>query len=655
MNEQTPIIKIIILVIIILAFCAAIYIIATVFATKCPSGQHFDKDQKKCILTCDDDEVYNQSTNSCRPICKGNEVWSDSLGICKDCGAGSSWNETSQECLISCGSDGECTPGQSCINGQCCNYTACKTKDGDKCCETCTADPDNTGYSLCCAANKIYKDASGKTACCSAGQISDGTKCGVLCGPTGSTKICIPGNECLLIKNVDPKSSIFTQLNSNTDNSSEKNSDGTYNFYSCMGTKDMCNSQNAIASPPAVGNFYPCFNMGNMQTSDLLSKDTKDFNKDFPKDQGYGYYCGDNTQDLSRLYRINFENKDKCNYANCVAAMANPYVTDIQYDETTGNCTSLQSCTQNISGLNVSSPTGSSSEIDLGQLPDCNKLPTDPKWFCNDKQQLGGDYCEPGTGLIQTKGYNCYNYLEQNPPNIGTKSVDANNNCVCYPGSVGNTCQFSRDVTCSKHGTPDPNTGACKCDTFWVGTNCNTPQLSTDYYNQTWILNYVQQLRNTIISKGQGYNVTVNQVFGWENFVVILINNNGKLTYKDWNTNGTGGQYVTGVWVDPDASNPKSNAQVERHFLTPRQQGNGRGVSFQLLSAGGGPTYNLIFNINPGNGDDRGGVWYKMGTDQGYGETGGIPSTPPPAPMSVLLIQPNICVIYCTKNADGTN
>ena len=134
-----------------------------------------------------------------------------------------------------------------------------------------------------------------------------------------------------------------------------------------------------------------------------------------------------------------------------------------------------------------------------------------------------------------------------------------------------------------------------------------------------------------------------------------MINNNGKLTYKDWNTNGTGGQYVTGVWVDPDAANPKSNAQVERHFLTPRQQGNGRGVSFQLLSAGGGPTYNLIFNINPGDGDDHGGVWYKMGTDQGYGETGGIQSSPPPAPMSVLLIQPNICVIYCTKNADGTN
>ena len=649
MNEQTPIMKIIILVIIITAFCAAIYIIATVFATKCPAGQHFDTDQKKCILTCDDGQVYNPANDECRDVCTGNQVWAPSLNICKDCGPGASWNETSQECLISCGSDGECTTGQSCINGQCCNYPACKTKDGDKCCETCTADPDNTGYSLCCAANKIYKDASGQTACCSAGQISDGTKCGVLCGPTGSTKICTPGNECLLIKNVDPKSSIFTQLNSNTDNSSEKNSDGTYNFYSCMGTKDMCNQGNANAFPPSIGNFYPCFDMGDTQTSDLLSKDTNDFNKDFPKDQGYGYYCGDNTQDLSRLYRINFENKDKCNYTNCLAAMANPYVTDIQYDESTGDCTSLQSCTQNISGLQIKDGNQNVG----GKLPSCKNLPTDPDWLCNSKQQLAGYYCEPGSGLIQKKGYQC-KIISDPPTSVGTKSInDSDGSCVCYPGSVGTTCQYSRILTCSGNGAPDPNTGTCKCDTFWVGTNCNTKQLSTDYYNQAWILNYVQQLRNTIISAPN--NVKVDNVFGWENFVVILINNNGKLTYKDWNTNGTGGQYVTGVWVDPDAANPKSNAQVERHFLTPRQQGNGRGVSFQLLSAGGGPTYNLIFNINPGDGDDHGGVWYKMGTDQGYGETGGIQSSPPPAPMSVLLIQPNICVIYCTKNADGPN
>ena len=646
MNEQTPIMKIIILIIIIVAFFTAIYIIATVFATKCPSGQHFDKDQKKCILTCDDDEVYNQSTNSCRPICKENEVWSDSLGICKDCGAGSSWNETSQECLIFCGSDGECTPGQSCINGQCCNYPACKTKDGDKCCETCNPDPNNSSYSICCASNKIYTDkTTGQTACCSAGQISNGVSCQIPCGPAGSTKVCSPGNECLTIKNVDPKSSIYNELKGNTDNLWEQNTDGTYNCYSCMGTKDLCNSKNAQASPASIGNFYPCLEMGDdLQASDILSKDNLiDFNKELQQKykQGLGHYCGNNQQDLARLYRINFLNKDKCNYANCVAAMANPYVTDIQYDETTGNCTSLQSCTQNISGLNVTSPTGSSSEPDLGQLPDCSKLPTDPKWFCNNKQQLEGNYCEPNSGLIQIKGYNCHNYLEQNPPNIGTKSVDANNNCVCYPGSVGNTCQFSRDITCSKHGTPDPNTGTCKCDTFWVGTNCDKQQLSTDYYNDAWVRYKVNELQQ-YSSGGAMAGPSIGDL-GWELFYVILINNNGKYIYKDWN-NLRPGAYFNNV--------PQTSA-LEYHFLTPTTQGNGRGVSFQLLSAGGGPTYNLIFNINPNQ--PAGGIWYQMGTDQGYGREDGIPSTPPPPPAVTKLYQPSIFVINCTKYADGTN
>ena len=645
---QSPIVKVFILLIILVAFGGIIFAISFAFATKCPTGQTYDKDQQKCIKTCiEGKEVYDTDTNDCRPLCGDNEVWSRSTNKCQKCPVGSTWNENSQECLLYCSDTTQCTTQQSCVEGKCCNYKPCKTIAGDKCCQTCTPDTQNTGYSTCCPPEKTYVE-NGQTKCCPGGQISkNGTECADPCGPIGSNKLCGSNTECITIKNVDSvkNPNIFNQLNSNKDNLWEQNSDKTYNFYTCMSNKDLCNSSNSFAGPAETANFYPCFDMANKNKNEILAytKDTiNQFNSTLG--EGQGYYCNNGGgQDLSRLYGVQLDT-NKCDYTNCIAMLANPSVTDVYYDAKTGNCTSIQSCTDNISKLQTSIDNKN-----LGFLQSCKDYPNID--VCKNLSGVG-QYCDnPNTGLIQTKGYQCIRI--NNPPNsVGTKSVnDIDGSCVCYPGSVGTTCQYSRILTCSGNGAPDPNTGTCKCDTFWVGTNCNTKQLSTDYYNQAWILNYVQQLRNTIISAPN--NVKVDNVFGWENFVVILINNNGKLTYKDWNTNGTGGQYVTGVWVDPDAANPKSNAQVERHFLTPRQQGNGRGVSFQLLSTGGGPTYNLIFNINDAS--DHGGIWYQLGTDQGYGRTDGIPSTPPPPPMSILLIQPNICVIYCTKYADGTN
>ena len=651
MNEQTPIMKIIILVIIITAFCAAIYIIATVFATKCPAGQHFDTDQKKCILTCDDGQVYNPANNECRDVCTGNQVWSESLNICKDCGPGSSWNETSQECLLFCGSDGECTTGQSCINGQCCNYPVCKTKDGDKCCEVCTADPDNPGYSLCCAANKIYKDASGQTACCSAGQISDGSKCGVVCGPTGSTKICTPGNECLLIKNVDPKSSIFTQLNSNTDNSSEKNSDGTYNFYSCMGTKDMCNSQNAIASPPAVGNFYPCFDMGNNKPNDILSKNINDFNTELQKDQGYGYYCGDDKEDLSRLYRINFINKDKCNYTNCLAAMANPYVTDIQYDESTGNCTSLQSCTQNISGLNISG-----SNLNLGgQLPSCKNLPTDPNWICNSKEQLGGDYCEPGSGLIQRKGYNC---VPENTVN-GDSFDLVNNVCICKkPDAAGGKCEYTRVKTCSGHGIPNDD-GTCKCDAFCQNApapvGC-TLILTQEYFEKNLgyksgiVYNWFSQFADTNTGQLKYTNqygtltssdVSDNHV-GWDYLYVMVLGVADKYKCEQWSATYLSTVMFTKnnqVYSFPPPVVPNSITQVFQSYAN--TDGNNFVNLFFTRNSDGSKFGFAIKNIKDSNtltGPPNLGLPYKF-----YGAGTFYPASP------------GLLIIYGTKYLNGTN
>lgn len=633
---QSPIVKVFMLLIILAAFGGIIFAISFAFATKCPTGQTYDKDQQKCVKTCEEgEEVYDTDTNDCRPLCGDNEVWSRSTNKCQKCPVGSTWNENSQECLLYCNDTTQCTTEQSCVEGKCCNYKPCKTIAGDKCCQTCTPDTQNIGYSTCCAPENTCV-VDGKTKCCPGGQIcSNGTECVSPCGPTGSIKLCGSNTECVTIKNVDPNlnPNIYNQLIGNKDNLSEQNPDKTYNFYTCLSNKNLCNSSNSFAGPAETANFYPCFDMAKKDKNEIL-KYTKDTINQFNSGlgEGQGYYCNNGSgQNLSRVYGIELDT-NKCDYTNCIAMLANPSVTDVYYDAKTGNCTSIQSCTDNISKLQTSID-----DKNLGFLQSCKDYPNID--VCKNLSGVG-QYCDnPSNGLIQIKGFNCYNYIAQNPPNIGTKSVDGNNNCVCYPGSVGNTCQFSRDVTCSGHGTPDPNSGTCKCDTFWVGTNCNTKQLSTDYYNDAWVRSKVTDLQQ-FSSGGAGRNIGD---LGWELFYVILINNNGKYIYKDWN-NLRPGAYFNNV--------PQSSA-LEYHFLTPTTQGNGRGVSFQLLSAGGGPTYNLIFNINPNQ--PAGGIWYQMGTDQGYERTDGIPSTPPPPPAVTKLYQPSVFVINCTKYADGTN
>lgn len=632
---QSPVVKIFILLIILAVFGGIIFAISFAFATKCPTGQTYDKDQQKCIKTCTEgEEVYDTDTNDCRPLCRDNEVWSRSTNKCQKCPVGSTWNENSQECLLYCTDTTQCTTEQSCVEEKCCNYKPCKTIVGDKCCQTCTPDSQNTGYSTCCPPEKTYV-VDGQTKCCPGGQISkNGTECVDPCGPAGSNKLCSSNTECVTIKNVDPNlnPNIYNQLIGDKDNLWEQNSDKTYNFYTCLSNKNLCNSSNSFAGPAETANFYPCFDMANKDKNEIL-KYTKDTINQFNSKlgEGQGYYCNNGGgQDLSRLYGVELDT-NKCDYTNCIAMLANPSVTDVYYDAKTGNCTSIQSCTDNISKLQTSI-----NNKNLGFLQSCKDYPNID--VCKNLS-ANGQYCDnTNTGLIQTKGFNCYNYIAQNPANIGTKSVDGNNNCVCYSGSVGNTCQYSRNITCSGHGTPDPNTGTCKCDTFWIGANCNTKQLSTDYYNEAWVRTKLTELLN--LSNGYGSNIGSR---GWELFIVILINNNGKYTYKDTNN------YEPGLYFN----NVPQLPPLEYHFLTPTTQGDGRGISFQLLSAGGGTTYNLIFNINPNQPSDS--IWYKMGTDKGYGHTDGTPSNIPPSPASMLFIQPSIFVLNCTKYADGTN
>lgn len=648
---QSPIVKIIILIVILAAFGAIIFAISFAFATKCPTGQTWDKDQQKCIKTCvEDEEVYDTDINDCRPICTGNSVWSRSLNTCKECPVGSTWNETSQECLLYCSDTTECTTDQSCVEGKCCNYKPCKTIAGDKCCQTCTPDTQNAGYSICCAPEKTCV-INGQTTCCPGGQIcNNGTECVNPCGPAGSNKICGSNTECVTIKNVDPikNPNIFNQLNSNKENLWEQNSDKTYNFYTCLSNKNLCNSSNSFAGPAETANFYPCFDMGNMDKNKILAY-TKDNINQFNSNlgQGQGYYCNDGSgKNLSRLYGVELDT-NKCNYTNCIAMLANPSVTDVYYDEKTGNCTSIQSCTDNISNLQTSIDNKN-----LGFLQSCKDSNIDVCKNLGDK----GEFCESSSGLIQTLGYNC-------DPN---NSSGYKNGCICKPDTSGVSCQYSRTKTCNGHGSPN-NDGTCKCDPFYQNVpapiGC-TLIITKDYFekNSGWksgpIYNWLSQYADTNktgelkYTNSNGEIITANDVswttIGWEYLYVMVLGNNNQYICNNWSATDYGNRIfqinnALGVQVSAlDGTPPIVPNSNLRIFQSYKNTDENYFVNFILVKVSDGHKYGFsITNIKDSNtlsGPSDSDIPHKF-----YAAGAFYPASP-----AILLI-------YASKYLNGTN
>jgi hypothetical protein len=62
----------------------------------------------------------------------------------------------------------------------------------------------------------------------------------------------------------------------------------------------------------------------------------------------------------------------------------------------------------------------------------------------------------------------------------GNGYCDYNGNCLCDEGFVGSECQYSRNFTCSGHGTPDEASGLCACDVGFVGARCQS--CASNYY-----------------------------------------------------------------------------------------------------------------------------------------------------------------------------
>lgn len=503
--------QIIVIFVIIAIFGVIIYFVAKTFSHQCPDGQHYDTTQKKCIINCNEDtQIYNTKTNQCRPKCTGTAVWSDSLNECKDCGIAATWDEGSMQCISVCKSDSDCTGGQYCVNNRCCAHPKCKTKEGDKCCveNNCNPDPNNTGYSLCCSELQVC-DINNQTVCCGPGEICKNNTCLVSCGPEGSGIVCAQGEKCLKVQNVKVGTNVYKELSNNNKNKPEVNPDGTVNFYTCLNLDEICQSSNPFEAPSAINNFYPCFDIEKLSTDTGLGfcsyddkKDSKATNLDVcnglntdyvsesnnakvncgknPNCKWYdilqynksninelndviqktfksydGFYCGDKTQSLGRLFGLQFDNKSGlCSYENCVNAVANPSVTDIFYDASTGNCTSLQSCVDLgdlETGKNNSLLSILPTNCDPKQIPDC-------KGFAANKL-----VCDQNDHLIKPFGWNCNSE--------GTASFGTTGNCICNSDFNGPNCEFPR-APCNHHGYQTDD-GKCIMDPP-VNKKCHT-------------------------------------------------------------------------------------------------------------------------------------------------------------------------------------
>ena len=689
MTLNPNIIKFITIIVIILAFTGIIYAITTVFATKCPDPdrQHYDPDQKKCIDTCTDDEVYDNITQKCRPICTGSSVWSDSLQLCKDCGIGSKWNESTQSCSKSCDDNSQCESGKTCVNSQCCDYPSCKTAEGEKCCKECSPDPNKPDNNLCCSSEQIC-NIGGVTICCTGSKICNGTTC---IDPCGTNLACKEGQKCFQIKNVINPSNMYTKLSTNPNNQSEKNTDGTYNFYSCIDDKNRCTSGNSYSVPASLNNIYPCFDVDKTNTDaglgfcsyntditkindciknssessctpnadckwyDILSyQDDAKLNNVISQtfNEGNGYYCGDNTKNLSRLYGVNFDTSNNCGYEDCLAFTANPSVTDVYYDATTGKCTSLQSCTT-LSDLGTNIPNKSLYNI-LPKSCD-NKTP-----LCIDMAKAG-QVCDSTTGLIQKIGYNC----------INGSLINQDGTCKCLDkNTAGTNCQFTRTGTCSGLGYPQSN-GTCICDLNSVLTDSGgCTRIETSKYFETgagwhsgviyqWFMQFLSNVDNcTPIFRGyEGLAPSwfSDNAVGWQNLFVLKIND-PKYVIKSWTTD----EIETLVWTwgpgNPDyewhnylvTDIPKKNinngsiSNMTCNVFPSTKQDGGNYLANFMMNLKSDPTSNLV------------GFTIRDMSKNAVETTSPLPYKFFPT-QTFFQCSPAILILYGSKYLDGTN
>lgn len=201
--------KVVSIIVIIAAFAGIIFGVTRLFASECRTGMHYDKTEKKCIITCNEGEKYYPSIDKCLQCPPGQHYISG--GCQEECNA----NEKlcGDKCYLP--KQFECIDGQLCApnnvcdkqggvkvccasNEQCDSKTGCgkcqKPLCGDICChgeEVCY------NNKWCCDPDKQCKDEKGEPMCCEK-KCCNGVCCGsgLECSPDGDCKISCGKDWC---------------------------------------------------------------------------------------------------------------------------------------------------------------------------------------------------------------------------------------------------------------------------------------------------------------------------------------------------------------------------------------------------------------------------------------------------------------------------
>ena len=285
----------------------------------------------------------------------------------------------------------ECLPGVECPTadelkelGCCSSYpgtnSVCVTDPNKNVCVQCRC---ASGLSACAsiAQNCPVNGASPGNKCCPAGTVCKNNTCVPICGKdsSGNPVACGENQECVVLSGL-----------STAEQDAVEKQGANINFgiaYLCQDVNNGCNLGNELASPSAIDNYYPCWpfpqNSDNAglgycsyknNVSDLRACMTKTkvadctrenacqwldvltytaengeaginrINSDMVEttNNSHGYYCAGNSS--TPFQRLVGFSTNKCSWQDCYSRLSQPGISDVYFDEKTGNCMALQEC-----------------------------------------------------------------------------------------------------------------------------------------------------------------------------------------------------------------------------------------------------------------------------------------------------------------------
>lgn len=379
--------KIVVFVIIVVAFVSMSYFIAKAFASKCPSKMQYDNDQKKCIPICDRNGTYYPSVDKCLR-CPPGQIFDKDLGCIADC---SSFGDKYKPCGVNCFIDSEaiCIDGRVCYNNQ--------------------IDRKNPKKLSCCPENTFYNSTTGLCEQCSVSknQIPCGNKC---CDPDtdGKIKQCI-GGICCSEKSIHgtqccAKYSTVDGCCSDDDNIFVSD-DGNYCIEKCVNGNVFCrpkNNEKCVDDITRWVNGVPtatsvCKSQSGCSVSTPIVDPSDIYDKPVCKAktdvENLGPFAACKVSDITSYTKKEtlsiLSKKGTCSVGDCWDIVGkNKGLLDVKFDETTNTCTAVLDCQYADGTSNTCPPTG--------QLI----LPNHPTQNCVDSNNLVTHLCPENTECI---------------------------------------------------------------------------------------------------------------------------------------------------------------------------------------------------------------------------------------------------------------